>query len=187
MKVETTALPGVLLISPTLRTDARGSFHEVWHETRYRDAGLPIRWAQDNVSRSRRDVLRGLHFQHPRGQGKLVSVLAGEILDVAVDIRVGSPTFGQFVAEALDAASARQLYVPAGFAHGFGVLSDEAVVFYKCTERHAPELEHIIAWNDRSLGIDWRVDRPILSAKDFDARPLSDFSTDELPRYELST
>lgn len=187
MKVETTGLPGVLLISPTLRTDARGSFHEVWHDARYQDAGIPVSWAQDNVSRSRRDVLRGLHFQHPRGQGKLVSVLAGKIFDVAVDIRVGSPTFGQSVAEVLDAASARQLYIPAGYAHGFAVVSDEAVVYYKCTERHAPECEHIIAWNDRSLGIEWRVDRPILSAKDSDARSLADFSTDELPRYESST
>ncbi len=187
MKVETTGLPGVLLISPTLRTDSRGSFHEAWHATRYQDAGLPVSWAQDNVSRSGRGVLRGLHFQHPRAQGKLVSVLAGEILDVAVDIRVGSPTFGQSVAEVLDATTARQLYVPAGFAHGFAVVSDEAVVHYKCTERHAPEFEHIIAWNDRSLGIDWRVDRPILSTKDSDARSLSDFSTDELPRYESST
>ena len=187
MKVETTGLPGVLLISPTLRTDSRGSFHEVWHATRYRDAGLPVSWAQDNVSRSHRGVLRGLHFQHPRGQGKLVSVIVGEILDVAVDIRVGSPTFGQSVVAMLDETTARQLYVPAGFAHGFAVLSDEAVVHYKCTERHAPEFERIVAWNDPSLRIDWRVGRPILSAKDSDARPLSDFPTDELPRYESSS
>ncbi|MEO7712230.1 MAG: dTDP-4-dehydrorhamnose 3,5-epimerase [Gemmatimonadaceae bacterium] len=187
MKVETTGLPGVLLISPTLRTDSRGSFHEVWQEMRYREAGLPVSWAQDNVSRSRRGVLRGLHFQHPRGQGKLVSVLAGEILDVAVDIRVGSPSFGHSVAEVLDAATARQLYVPAGFAHGFAVLSDEAVVHYKCTEYHAPEFERIVAWNDPSLHIDWRVHRPILSPKDSAGRTLSDFATHELPRYESST
>lgn len=187
MKVESTRLPGVLLIAPTLWTDSRGSLHEVWQETRYQEAGLPVRWMQDNVSRSRRGVLRGLHFQHPRGQGKLVSVLAGEILDVAVDIRVGSPTFGHSVAEVLDAATARQLYVPAGFAHGFSVLSDEAVVHYKCTEYHAPEFERIVAWNDPSLRIDWRVHGPIVSTKDTAGRMLSDFSTNELPQYLPST
>jgi len=104
-----------------------------------------------------------------------------------VDIRVGSPTFGHSVAEVLDAATARQLYVPAGFAHGFAVVSDEAVVHYKCTEYHAPEFERIVAWNDPSLRIDWRVHRPILSTKDSVGRTLSDFSTNELPRYESST
>ena len=187
MKIEKTALPGVIVISPSLRTDSRGSFHELWQLARYRDAGLPVSWAQDNVSRSRRGVLRGLHFQHPRAQGKLVSVLAGEILDVAVDIRVGSPTFGHAVAEMLDAASARQLYVPAGFAHGFAVLSEEAVVHYKCSEYHAPDCEHVVAWNDPSLRIDWQVADPILSTKDSVARRLSDFSLDELPTYEPST
>ncbi|MEO5509284.1 MAG: dTDP-4-dehydrorhamnose 3,5-epimerase family protein, partial [Gemmatimonadaceae bacterium] len=118
MRADATALPGVLLLSPVVRGDARGSFHEMWQLARYREAGMPDRWVQDNVSRSTRGVLRGLHFQHPRGQGKLVSVLAGKILDVAVDIRVGSPSFGHSVAEVLDAATARQLYVPAGFAHG---------------------------------------------------------------------
>jgi dTDP-4-dehydrorhamnose 3,5-epimerase len=141
MKVERLALPDVVLITPTLRRDARGSFHEHWQQARYREAGLPERWVQDNVSRSRAGVLRGLHYQHPHAQGKLVSVLVGEILDVAVDIRRGSPTFGRSVAVALDAGDARQLYVPEGFAHGFLVTSDEAVVHYKCTEYYVPSAE----------------------------------------------
>ena len=186
MRADVTALPGVLLLSPVVRGDGRGSFHEMWQLARYHEAGMPDRWVQDNVSRSTRGVLRGLHFQHPRAQGKLVSVLMGEIVDVAVDIRVGSPTFGQSVAEVLSATNARQLYVPPGFAHGFAVLSDAAVVHYKCTEFYAPESERTVVWNDSSLRIDWGVTDPILSHKDAAAPRLLDFGRDELPRYELT-
>ena len=186
MKVDTTTLPGVLLFTPVVRGDARGSFHESWQLARYAEAGVPTRWVQDNVSRSRRGVLRGLHFQHPDAQGKLISVLAGEILDVAVDIRVGSPSFGKSVAALLTAEDARQLYVPAGFAHGFVVLSEEAVVHYKCTEYYAPESERTLVWNDPALHIDWRTPSPVLSPKDAAGRPLSAFSASELPRFEPS-
>jgi dTDP-4-dehydrorhamnose 3,5-epimerase len=183
MKVERLALPEVVLVTPVVRGDARGAFHEAWRRDRYHEAGLPDRWVQDNVSRSRGGVLRGLHVQHPRPQGKLVSVLVGEILDVAVDVRRGSPTFGQWVSAVLTAAGAEQLYIPEGFAHGFAVTSDEAVVHYKCTDYYAPGGELTVLWNDPAIGITWPIDRPILSEKDAAARPLDRIAADELPGY----
>ena len=183
MKVESTALPGVLIVTPVVRGDARGAFHESWQLARYAEAGLPTRWVQDNVSRSRRGVLRGLHFQHPEGQGKLLSVLAGEILDVAVDIRRGSPHFGRGVSVALSGVDGRQLYVPPGFAHGFLVLSSEAIVHYKCTEYYQPELESVLAWNDPANHVDWPVSDPILSPKDAVARRLDEFPEGALPAF----
>jgi dTDP-4-dehydrorhamnose 3,5-epimerase len=183
MIVESSSIPEVLLVTPTLRRDARGAFHESWQRERYRDAGLPADWLQDNVSRSRRGVLRGLHFQQPRAQGKLVSVMDGEILDVAVDIRRGSPTFGRWVSETLTAANARQLYVPPGFAHGFVVTSEEAIVHYKCTDLYVPDCERTIAWNDPSLGIAWPVATPILSERDAHGKRLADLRDDELPPF----
>jgi dTDP-4-dehydrorhamnose 3,5-epimerase len=182
MKVERTALPEVLLLSPVVRGDDRGSFHESWQQERYEEAGLPARWVQDNVSHSSRGVLRGLHFQHPHGQGKLVSALAGEILDVAVDIRRGSPTFGRSVSAILSRENHRQLFVPAGFAHGFLVLSDAATVHYKCTEYYRPDAEHVLAWNDPALGIEWPNPSPLLSPKDASAPRLADFPERALPR-----
>jgi dTDP-4-dehydrorhamnose 3,5-epimerase len=184
MKVETTALPDVVIVTPVMRGDARGSFHESWQLARYAEAGLPARWVQDNVSHSRRGVLRGLHFQHPEGQGKLVSVLAGEILDVAVDIRVGSPSFGCGVSVPLSSETGRQLYVPPGFAHGFLVLSDEAAVHYKCTEYYRPAFEQSLAWNDPALKLEWPVADPILSPKDAAARPLNAFPASALPTFD---
>ena len=181
MKVVSTPLPGVTIIEPIVRGDARGSFHECWQLERYGAAGLPTRWLQDNVSHSRRGVLRGLHFQHPDAQGKLVSALAGEILDVAVDIRRGSPTFGHSTAVVLSSATRRQLYVPPGFAHGFLVLSDEATVHYKCTELYRADADRSLAWNDPTLGIAWPIDAPLLSAKDAAAPRLSDFPDHLLP------
>lgn len=186
MKVERLALPEVMIVTPIVRGDARGAFHEAWQLARYRDAGLPDRWVQDNVSRSCRGVLRGLHFQHPRPQAKLVSVLAGEIFDVAVDIRRGSPTFGRSVSAMLSATTARQMFVPAGFAHGFVVTSDEAVVHYKCTEVYLPECERTIAWNDPALAIGWPVASPIISAKDSEGRRLEELGRDELPVHEAA-
>lgn len=183
MKVEATTLPEVLCITPVLRADARGVFRESWHLERYAEAGLPTRWVQDNVSTSRRGVLRGLHFQHPDPQGKLVSVLHGEILDVAVDVRVGSPRFGRWASVALSAANGRQLWIPAGFAHGFAALSDEAVVSYKCTEYYRPEGDRTIVWNDPAIGVEWPHGEPLLSAKDAAARPLAGYSPAELPAY----
>lgn len=184
MKLQALALPEVVLVTPTLRTDARGAFHEAWQLARYRDAGLPEHWVQDNVSRSRGGVLRGLHFQHPRPQAKLITVLAGEILDVAVDVRRGSPTFGEAVTVALSAQRVEQLFVPAGFAHGFLVTSDEAVVHYKCTDYYVPECEQTIAWNDPSLGIDWPILAPLLSVRDAAGAPLADLAAESLPEYD---
>lgn len=183
MKVERTSIPGVMIITPVVHTDVRGSFRESWHRERYADAGLPTGWVQDNVSSSHRGVLRGLHFQHPHPQGKLVTVMRGEIMDVAVDVRVGSPTFGRFVAVDLSADNRRQLWIPEGFAHGFVVLSDEALVHYKVTQPYRPGGDRTIAWNDPHIGIDWPVSQPILSAKDADARRLADFAPGELPGY----
>lgn len=181
MNVEATVLPGVTIVSPVVRGDARGSFHESWHLARYVEAGLPDRWVQDNVSHSRRGVLRGLHFQHPEAQGKLVSALSGEILDVVVDIRRHSPTFARSVSVLLSSETRRQLYVPPGFAHGFLVLSDEATVHYKCTEYYRPEHEQVLAWNDPALQLAWPIDEPIVSAKDGAGRRLAEFPERALP------
>jgi dTDP-4-dehydrorhamnose 3,5-epimerase len=182
VRVEPTALAGVTIVEPIVRLDSRGSFHESWQMERYAAAGLPTRWAQDNVSHSRRGVLRGLHFQHPGGQGKLVSALVGEILDVAVDVRTDSPTFGRSVSVMLSSAEHRQLYVPPGFAHGFLVLSDEAVVHYKCTELYQPAHEHTLAWDDPALGISWPIERPVQSPKDAAGRRLEELRP-VLPAY----
>jgi dTDP-4-dehydrorhamnose 3,5-epimerase len=184
VKVEQTALPGVVIITPVVHTDARGSFREGWERARYAAAGLPGAWAQDNISMSRHGVLRGLHYQHPAPQGKLVTVLRGEIMDVAVDVRAGSPDFGKFVAVTLSFENARQLWIPEGFAHGFVVLSEEALVHYKVSQPYDPGGDRTIAWNDPDIGIPWPVSRPILSAKDAEGRRLADFRSDELPAYE---
>ena len=183
MKVEQTALPGVVIITPAVHTDARGSFRESWQRERYAEAGLPSEWAQDNISFSHRRVLRGLHFQHPRPQGKLVTALRGEILDVAVDVRTGSPAFGKSVAVALTAANGRQLWVPEGFAHGFVVLSEEALVHYKVTQPYQAGGDRTIAWNDPDIGIDWPVSEPVMSERDATARRLAEFAPEELPRF----
>lgn len=181
MTVEATALPGVLVIEPARYQDDRGYFMEVWQQTRYGDAGVPTTFVQDNVSHSLQGVLRGLHYQWPHPQGKLLSVLRGRVYDVAVDIRQGAPTYGQWVGVELDAATGRQLYVPEGFAHGFVVLSAAALVHYKCTRPYAPECEHTIRWDDPALAIDWPVDTPILSDKDAAAPRLHDLDEAALP------
>ena len=149
------ALPGVLIIEPKVFGDARGFFAETYHEERYREHGLNVKFVQDNQSRSRYGVLRGLHYQLEQPQGKLVRVSAGKVFDVAVDIRRGSPHFGRWIGVELDAESQRQLYIPSGFAHGFCVLSDYADFNYKCTDYYHPKSEHGIAWNDPALGIEW--------------------------------
>jgi dTDP-4-dehydrorhamnose 3,5-epimerase len=159
-------LPGVRIIEPDVYSDDRGSFMETWNARDYGKLGLDVTFVQDNLSRSRRDVLRGLHFQNPRPQGKLNSVLKGEVYDVIVDIRSDSETFGEWEGMTLSAETARQLYVPEGFAHGFVVTSDEALFHYKCTDFYHPEAEGVIRWDDPSLGIDWPVDEPTLSDRD---------------------
>lgn len=183
MIVETTTLPGVLLIKPDVFGDARGFFQETWNRCRYAEAGLDVTFVQDNLSRSGRGILRGLHFQHPNPQGKLVYVLDGEVFDVAVDIRRGSPTFGRWYGATLSAENHHQLYVPPGFAHGFCVTGDSALFAYKCTDFYQPQHEHSLLWNDPDLDIHWPVAEPILSAKDKAGRLLKHVSGDALPVY----
>ena len=164
MKVLSTPLDGLVLIEPTRHRDGRGFFMETFREAPYRDAGILDSFVQDNWSHSERNVLRGLHFQ--RRQGKLVTVVRGEIFDVAVDIRPDSASFGRWSGSLLSAENGRQLYVPPGFAHGFCVTSDEADVWYKATDIYRPEEEGGLVWNDPSLGIEWPVDEPVLSERD---------------------
>ncbi|HET8655697.1 MAG TPA: dTDP-4-dehydrorhamnose 3,5-epimerase [Longimicrobiaceae bacterium] len=176
MKVVAGELPGTLILEPRVFRDERGSFLETWSERRYAEAGIPGPFVQDNVSVSRRGVLRGLHFQDPHPQAKLVTVLAGEVWDVAVDLRRDSPGFGRWMGLTLDAESGRQFFIPAGFAHGFQVLSDEAVVSYRCSEYYHPEAEGTLAWDDPDLAIDWPVSDPVLSGKDRRGRRLQEIA-----------
>lgn len=184
MRVTPLVLPDVLLVEPQVFGDARGYFAETFSAGRYAAAGIPGPFVQDNVSRSRRGVLRGLHLQHPHVQGKLVSVLDGEVFDVAVDVRVGSPTFGRWVGASLSAENHRQLYIPPGFAHGFVVTSDAALFAYKCTEYYHPETERTVRWDDPRIGIAWPVDDPLVSPKDQAAPLLHELEQAQLPRYE---
>jgi dTDP-4-dehydrorhamnose 3,5-epimerase len=174
VKVLATELPGVLVLEPRAFEDSRGSFMELFHVGRYAEAGIPGAFVQDNLSRSVKGSLRGLHFQEPHGQGKLVQVLAGSVYDVVVDVRRGSPTFGRWTAMELTAENRLQLWVPPGFAHGFCVLSERADFFYKCTDFYSPTSERSIAWNDPDLAIPWPVSAPLLSPKDAAAPRLKD-------------
>jgi dTDP-4-dehydrorhamnose 3,5-epimerase len=183
MNLIETSLPGVAIIEPKVFGDERGYFLETWNQDRYTAAGLPATFVQDNLSFSRRGVLRGLHFQNPNAQGKLVYVLQGEVFDVAVDIRLGSPTFGKMESVILSAQNKRQLYIPPGFAHGFCVTSETALFAYKCTELYHPQSEGSILWNDPDLGIAWPIDAPDLSAKDRAGIRLADFPRQRLPVY----
>lgn len=182
MKVSATDLPGVLTIEPKAFGDDRGYFFEAYRCDRYAAAGISLPFVQDNVSRSVRGVLRGLHLQHPFAQGKLVSVSLGEVFDVAVDARVGSPHFGRWTGEYLSEANKKQLWIPGGFAHGFIVTSEHAVFGYKCTEYYHPEAEVSIRWNDPEIGIKWPIEEPCLSAKDAAAGNLLDLEA-RLPRF----
>jgi dTDP-4-dehydrorhamnose 3,5-epimerase len=184
MQIHPTALPGVLVIEPKVFGDARGFFVETWQAQRYREAGIALTFVQDNLSRSRRGTLRGLHLQHPHDQGKLVAVPLGEVLDVAVDVRIGSPTFGQHVAVTLSGENHRQLWIPPGFAHGFQVVSDEALFAYKCTDLYDPKCELGVRWDDPALGIAWPVPEPTVSAKDAALPRLSEIDRERFPRYE---
>ena len=183
MKVIPTEIPGVLIFEPTIHRDPRGFFLETWRDDRYAEAGLPCDWAQDNVSRSSRGVLRGLHVQNPHPQGKLVTVLHGAVWDVAVDIRRGSPTFGRWTGVELDGQSLRQFWVPPGCAHGFVVLSDDVIFGYKCTDRYDRSAEFGIRWDDPDLGIEWPLDEPLLSDKDACLPLLKDIGPDQLVPY----
>lgn len=183
MKVAPTSLPGVLTIEPERFGDARGFFQETWHRRRYADAGIDADFVQDNVSSSARNVVRGLHLQQPRAQGKLIWVLQGEVFDVAADVRVGSPTFGRWTAAVLSADNGRQLWIPQGFAHGFCVLSETTLFAYKCTDYYAPEDELTVLWNDPDIGIEWPVPDPVLSERDAAAAPLASLDPAQLPAY----
>ncbi len=183
MNIIETKIPGVLIIEPKVFGDPRGYFMETWNEARYKQVGLPAKFAQDNLSFSARGVLRGLHFQNPNAQGKLVYVPRGEVFDAAVDIRVGSPTFGQWVGVTLSSENFRQLYIPGGFAHGFCVTSETALFAYKCTDFYNPGAEGGIIWNDRDIGIDWPTAALNLSQKDGNYPKLKDIPLAQLPRY----
>jgi dTDP-4-dehydrorhamnose 3,5-epimerase len=179
MKVITTGIPGVLLITPKVFGDSRGFFLETFHASRYAEAGIPEPFVQDNHSHSAKGVLRGLHFQKQYPQGKLVSVTHGVVFDVAVDIRKDSPSYGQWVGITLSAEEHQQFYIPPGFAHGFCVLSEFADFHYKCTDYYHPEDEGCIRWDDPDIGIEWPISNPTLSNKDVNAPCLKDLSTGE--------
>jgi dTDP-4-dehydrorhamnose 3,5-epimerase len=182
MKVVPTDHPEVMLVEPAVFNDARGFFKEMFHAEKYQANGLPGVFVQDNHSRSSQGVMRGLHYQLTRPQGKLVSVVAGEVFDVAVDIRKGSPRFGQWVGVRLSGENHRQLYIPPGFAHGFCVLSESADFLYKCTDFYVPGDEYGIIWNDPDIGIEWpRMDFQ-LSDSDRVLPRLSD--SGHLPSYQ---
>ena len=184
MTVTETDVPGAHLVELERHADARGSLVELWQRDRYREAGLPARFAQDNLSFSKEGVLRGLHYQHPQAQGKLVSVLRGAVFDVAVDLRPSSPAFGEWTACRLSRRNARQLYVPKGCAHGFLALAG-ALVHYKCTARYAPDCERALAWDDPALSIKWPLAEvegaPVLSEKDAAAPRLAEAPDEALP------
>jgi dTDP-4-dehydrorhamnose 3,5-epimerase len=182
MKIAKTELSGVLAIESDRHSDSRGSFVESWHKEKYAALGINVDFVQDNISYSRKGVLRGLHYQNPSPQGKLVYVLEGEIFDVAVDIRLGSPTFGKWLGMNLSFENKKQLYIPEGFAHGFIVTSDVAAFAYKCTRFYKKDCEKTIRWDDPDIGVRWPIENPILSEKDRSGQLLK-----EMPRESLFT
>lgn len=183
MNIISTQIEGVILLEPKVFGDHRGFFLETYQKQRYADVGIDVAFVQDNISFSVSRTLRGLHYQHPRGQAKLVQCLQGEIFDVAVDIRLGSPTFGQWTGAMLSSENRRQLYVPDGFAHGFCVLSETALFMYKCSDYYEPQAEGGICWNDPEVGIEWPVQSPLLSERDQTFRKLSQIDPRRLPLY----
>ncbi len=181
MEVQPTPIAGVWVIIPQVFQDLRGHFMETFQHQRYKAAGLPCNFVQDNLSFSSRNTLRGLHFQNPQGQAKLVQAVQGEIFDVVVDIRVGSPTFGKWFGHNLSDTNRRQLLIAEGLAHGFCVLSETAHVYYKCTEYYAPAHEGGILWSDPEIGIEWPLHNPLLSDKDQTYPRLKDLPAEILP------
>ncbi|MES9993390.1 MAG: dTDP-4-dehydrorhamnose 3,5-epimerase [Candidatus Thiodiazotropha sp.] len=185
MEVIPTKIPDVLLLKPQRFGDQRGWFMESWQAERYKQLGVSADFVQDNQAYSQQGVLRGLHIQNPFGQGKLVQVIRGEVFDVAVDVRRGSPWFGQWVGLHLSEDNHHQLYVPVGFAHGYFVLSEDAIFSYKCTDYYHPETQFSIRWDDPQIGIDWPGGlTPILAEKDRDAPLLSEITVEQLPVYQ---
>jgi dTDP-4-dehydrorhamnose 3,5-epimerase len=182
MEIHPTDLDGALIIHPRVFSDQRGYFMETYHRPRYAEAGITTEFIQDNLSRSTRATLRGLHFQINHPQAKLVQVIEGEVFDVIVDLRAASPTFGRWTGALLSATNHHQLFVPAGFAHGFAVLSETALFAYKCSDLYTPEDEGGLLWSDPALGIDWRVTDPVLSEKDAAFPPLAQLTPAQLPQ-----
>jgi len=186
MKVISTELEGVLIVEPDVFQDRRGFFMETYHQKRYAESGIDKPFVQDNLSCSFKGALRGLHYQIHHEQGKLIQVIRGEIFDVAVDIRRGSPTFGQWTFVRLSESNRLQIYVPEGFAHGFCVLSEDALVMYKCTNLYVPGAERGVLWSDPELGISWPVQEPLLSPKDSANPRLKEIPIADLPVYDKS-
>lgn len=184
MKIIETPIRDLLLIEPKVFGDKRGFFLETFQENRYREAGVRLPFVQDNISRSGRGVLRGLHFQIQNPQGKLVFAIRGEVFDVAVDIRKNSPTYGRWFGAVLSDENHRQLYVPPGFAHGFCVLSEYADFFYKCTDFYHPEDEGGLLWNDPAIGIDWPIDAPLINQRDLQFPGLIDLDPQQGPQVD---
>jgi dTDP-4-dehydrorhamnose 3,5-epimerase len=184
VKILAAPLDGVFIIEPVVYIDARGFFAETYNTERYRAAGIAQSFVQDNLSFSVRGTLRGLHYQHPHDQAKLVMVVKGEIYDVAVDIRRGSPRFGRWVGVHLSEENKRQVFIPEGFAHGFCVLSETAIVTYKCSDLYHPDSERGIIWNDPDFGINWPVTDPLISEKDSQNGYIKDLGSEKLPTYE---
>ena len=183
MEVKETEIPGLRIIQPKVFGDARGFFFESYSAERYRQIGVDATFLQDNVSFSRRGILRGLHFQNPGAQGKLVQVLQGEVFDVAVDVRKGSKTFGKWFGLFLNEENRTQFWIPAGFAHGFMVTSETALFSYKCDAYYSPQTEYSLLWNDPDVGIVWPEIAPILSGKDEKGLRLRDFEAVQLPKF----
>jgi len=183
VKVIDTNLPGVMIVEPDMFPDPRGLFFESWNKARYELAGMAYNWVQDNCSVSAKGVLRGLHFQNPNAQAKLVQAVDGEIFDVVVDIRVGSPTYGKWESVLLSSENRRQLIIPGGFAHGFLTLSDRAIVLYKVDDVYVQGSAQSILWNDPAIGIDWPTKEALLSEKDTVAPRMEDMPPGGLPLY----
>jgi len=184
LEIIETSLPGVLLVKPRVFGDARGFFMETYRENVLAAGGITERFVQDNHSRSSRGVLRGLHYQLRCPQAKLCRVTQGEVIDIAVDIRVGSPRFGKWVSVLLSGENHLQIYIPKGFAHGFAVRSETADFLYKCSDYYAASDDRGVLWNDPEIGIDWQTPSPVLSEKDKRYLPLAQITHDDLPRYQ---
>jgi dTDP-4-dehydrorhamnose 3,5-epimerase len=184
VKVTPTNIPDVKIVEPRVFGDERGFFYESWNARALAEAGIDAAFVQDNHSRSRRGVLRGLHYQIEHAQGKLVRVVIGEVFDVAVDIRVGSPTFGRWAAYVLSEANGRQLYIPPGFAHAYQTVSDVSVVVYKCSDFYSPDDERTVRWSDPSIAIDWPIPDAVVSPRDASAPLLRDMLSEWLPQLD---
>jgi dTDP-4-dehydrorhamnose 3,5-epimerase len=180
MKILRCELQGLIILEPTVFGDARGFFMELWHQGRYGEHGLETDFVQDNLSCSRRGALRGLHLQNPNPQAKLLQVLQGEVFDVGVDLRRSSPTFGRWHGLVLSSENKRQFYLPAGFAHGFAVLSESALIYYKCSTFYCPKDELVLRWDDPDIGIQWPLNNPLLSEKDAKGVRLRDLPPERL-------